>query len=73
MYLHAPASAAQQETDTTNGDLVVDSDLVADVPDIGQMLLDAGWTSAVMPHVRPRRSPFSRHGNCDVDRPTVGG
>lgn len=44
VYLHAPASIAQQETYTTDSDLAVDPDLLAEVPDVGQVLLDAGYT-----------------------------
>ena len=44
VYVHAPASIAQQETYTTDSDLAVDPDLLAEVPDVGQVLLDAGYT-----------------------------
>lgn len=44
VYLHAPASVAQQVTYTTDSDLVIDPDLLSERPDIGDILLAAGYT-----------------------------
>lgn len=43
VYLRAPAEQAQRATYTTDGDLAIDPDLLSDDPDIGQVLIDAGY------------------------------
>lgn len=43
VYLRAPSGRARRITYTTDGDLVLDPDLLAEDPDIGQLLLDAGY------------------------------
>jgi len=43
VYLRAPADGAQRAAYTTDGDLAIDPDLLSDDPDIGQVLVDAGY------------------------------
>lgn len=43
VYLRAPAKQAQLYTYTTDGDLALDPDLLAETPDAGQVLIDAGY------------------------------
>jgi hypothetical protein len=43
VYLRAPAERTQQATYTTDGDLAIDPDLLSDNPDIGKVLIDAGY------------------------------
>ncbi len=43
VYLRAPAEDAERATHTTDGDLAIDPDLLADDPDIGQVLIAAGY------------------------------
>ncbi len=49
IYLHAPADQTRQPTYTTDGDLVIDPDLLTERPDIGQTLLSAGYTAHSSP------------------------
>lgn len=44
VYLHAPAERAQLYTYTLDGDLALDPDRIAESPNIGRMLFDAGYT-----------------------------
>lgn len=44
VYLHAPADRARQVTYTTDGDLAIDPELLSAHPDIGEVLLAAGYT-----------------------------
>ena len=44
VYLHAPASVAQRISYTTDSDLVIDPDLLSERPDIGDILVTAGYT-----------------------------
>lgn len=43
VYLRAPAESAQRASYTTDGDLAIDPDLLSDNPDIGKVLIDAGY------------------------------
>ncbi len=43
VYLRAPAEDSQRATYTTDGDLAIDPDLLADDPDIGRVLVEAGY------------------------------
>lgn len=49
IYLHAPADQTRQPTFTTDGDLAIAPDLLSEHPDIGQVLVDAGY----LPHTSP--------------------
>jgi hypothetical protein len=43
VYLRAPAEDSQRATYTTDGDLAIDPDLLAGDPDIGRVLVEAGY------------------------------
>ncbi len=43
VYLRAPAEGSQRATFTADGDLAIDPDLLADGPDIGRVLVEAGY------------------------------
>ncbi len=49
IYLHAPAEQAHLYTYTLDGDLALDPDLLTESPDIGRVLVDAGYTEGQNP------------------------
>ncbi len=49
VYLHAPAEQTHLYTYTLDGDLALDPDLLAESPNIGQVLIDAGYTEGQNP------------------------
>ncbi len=59
IYLHAPAEQAHLYTYTLDGDLALDPDLLTESPDIGRVLVDAGYTEGQNPAHTIRR-PGSR-------------
>ena len=51
IYLHAPAEQAHLYTYTLDGDLALDPDLLTESPDIGRVLVDAGYTEGQNPEI----------------------